>query len=60
MNNVTVTFETIHLIQRENHQLDKISLKLYTSKAYDMIEWNCVVQTLKFKGFWDNFLSLIY
>jgi hypothetical protein len=54
---VVVLHETIHELHR--NKIDDVLFKIYFEKAYDKVNWHFLQQTLRMKGFAQEWCKLI-
>jgi hypothetical protein len=55
---VVVLHETVHELHQKN--LNWVILKIKFEKAYDKVKWSFLQQTLRMKGFSDEWRALIH
>lgn len=57
LDGVVVLHETVHELHRK--KLNGVILKIDFEKAYDKVKWSFLQQTLRMKGFSDEWCALI-
>lgn len=57
-NNILVTFESFHSMQKHSGKDDFMAIKLDMSKAYDKVEWPYLEAVMRKMGFNDQWIKL--
>lgn len=57
--NIIISHEIMHYMNRKKGKLGFMALKIDMAKAYDKVEWPLLFSIMKHHGFCEKFLALI-
>lgn len=50
----------MHFKKRKREKVGYIRVKVDIQKAYDMVDWNALMDILKALGFFERFINLVH